>query len=432
MIHIVNSSENFDDLVKAGVAKIDITPPMEIRPTLGGYSVRMGKPATGIHDPIYAKALCISNGTKCFVLVTADVLAFPSGVKSIVMKSLADSGWGDGEIMFLPSHSHTSIGMAALNPRNNLRIFQKGSFHKELFDLTIERLTQVITESSRKMLPVSTGTSVIQLSGWNQNRRTGNTTCDNELTVTRIDTKTGNPLAVLVNWTAHPTLMGPEDMMFSGGWPGHLQRKIEAFIGQNITTMYYNGAQGDQSPVLPGNFDSSWQMAESYGLKLGEIVWQEWQKIIPVPLTRFSYHLEKIDLPECLVHPGFMQSGNFRYGFKRILIQRIAKKLLPSQTHSISARIGDLAIVGIPGEMIAQLGLLIKSQTRKAVGLQNVTIGGLADEWIGYILSTDEYRKGDYEATISFYGESLGNIIAESVVRGASLLKKIPYLSELK
>jgi hypothetical protein len=32
-----------------------------------------------------------------------------------------------------------------------------------------------------------------------------------------------------------PSFMGAEDMMFSGDWPGHLQRTVEALIGQNVT-----------------------------------------------------------------------------------------------------------------------------------------------------------------------------------------------------
>ena len=55
----------------------------------------------------------------------------------------------------------------------------------------------------------------------------------------------------LVNWTAHPTFMSESDMLFSGDWPGHLQRTVEALAGQKIMAMYYNGAEGDQSPVPP-------------------------------------------------------------------------------------------------------------------------------------------------------------------------------------
>lgn len=42
--------------VMAGAAKADITPdPAKYRVPLAGYGARMGKPATGIHDPLYAK-----------------------------------------------------------------------------------------------------------------------------------------------------------------------------------------------------------------------------------------------------------------------------------------------------------------------------------------------------------------------------------------
>jgi hypothetical protein len=50
-------------------------------------------------------------------------------------------------------------------------------------------------------------------------------------------------------------------------------------------------------------------------------------------------------------------------------------------------------------------------------------IGGLADEWVSYILSAEEYKKGGYEASMSFYGETLGQVIVEGVVKGAMHLK---------
>lgn len=285
--------------LKAGVARVDLTPPMELKAPLGGYGARMSKPAVGVHDRIFAKCIVISDGTKRFALVTADVLAFPPGFKSAMIESLADAGWKSSQIMFLPSHSHTSIDMSALNPKNTLGIPQIGFFHKELYDLTVARLAQVITEASKDPVAVSASTRTIQLHGWNRNRRQDNAAYDANLTVTRIDKVTGQPLAVLVNWTAHPTFMGSYDMMFSGGWPGHLQRTIEAFIGQGVTAMYYNGAQGDQSPIPRKDSGGNWERAECYGRELGIIVFREWQKIKPIPSPYFSYHAEEITLPAC-------------------------------------------------------------------------------------------------------------------------------------
>ena len=52
-----------------------------------------------------------------------------------------------------------------------------------------------------------------------------------------------------------------------------------------------------------------------------------------------------------------------------------------------------------------------------------MAIGGLADQWISYILPADEYRKGRYEASMSFFGETLGSTLVEGLVRAARQLK---------
>jgi hypothetical protein len=212
-------------------------------------------------------------------------------------------------------------------------------------------------------------------------------------------------------------------MMFSGGWPGHLQRTIEALIGHGVTAMYYNGAQGDQSPVPRKDSGGNWERAECYGRELGIIVCSEWQKIKPIPSPAFSYHAEEIKLPKCAWHPDFMKTGGSEYGLSEEIMDKVIALMTPQKTVSGSLRLGDLLIVGIPGEMAAQLGMSIKSQVRQVTGIQHVVIGGLADEWVSYILSAEEYKKGGYEASVSFYGETLGQVIVEGALKS---LSKIP------
>jgi hypothetical protein len=409
--------------LKAGIARVDLTPPLEMKAALGGYGARMSKPAVGVHDRIFAKALVLSDGTKRFVLVTADVLAFPPGFQAVVVAAVADAGWKREQIMLLPSHSHTSIDMTALNPRNILAIPQIGVFHPELYQLTVANLAKVIREADKELVPVRAATHSIELDGWNRNRRRGNTTCDRALTITRIDTKDGSPLAVLVNWTAHPTLMDSDDMMFSGGWPGHLQRTVEALIGDDVTVMYYNGAQGDQSPTPRADSGGNWEQAERYGRELGIIVWREWQKIEPAPAPAFSYAFEEIALPERTWHPDFMETGGAEYGLDEQIVGKILKLMVPTRTFSGSLRLGDLLLVGVPGEMAAGLGLSVEEDVRRATGVRHAVIGGLANEWVSYILTPEEYKKGGYESSVSFYGETLGPTIAQAAVKCAGQLK---------
>jgi hypothetical protein len=286
----------------------------------------------------------------------------------------------------------------------------------------LARLGRAVADAGKDLTPVSVGTRSMPLAGWNRNRRDPAGASDPELTVTRIDKKGGEPLAVLVNWTAHPTFMDSTDMMFSGDYPGHLQRTVEALIGRGVTVMYFNGAEGDQSPVARADSGGNWEKAERYGRELGIIVWREWQKVEPKPSPAPAIHTEEIALPPCAWHAAAMKTGGAEYGLSNALAGPLLTLLFPGKTHSTSLRLGDLLIVGVPGEMTAELGLSLKSRVRAAAGTPHVVIGGLADEWVSYIVSVQQYRKGGYEASMSFYGEAIGQVIADGAARGASRL----------
>jgi hypothetical protein len=408
--------------IRAGASRVNLTPPLEMKAALGGYGARMSKPAIGEHDAVWAKALVLAQDERKFALVTADVLAFPPGFKEAIIERLVTNGWSANQVLLLASHSHASIDMMALHPRNEFGIPQAGIFQKGLFERTADRLAKVIRDADKDLVPILAASATIPVPERNRNRRHGGVVHDIDLTVTRIDTTEGRPLAVLVNWTAHPTFMDAQDMMFSGDWPGHLQRTIEALIGRAVTVMFYNGAEGDQSPVPP-DCTSNWERAERYGREMGIVAWRSWEAIQPKEVRAFEYRTETITLPQRQPHPDFMKTGGREYGLNQPMMQDFLERLVPTQTHSTCVRLGDLVILGVPGEMAAQLGLEAKSKVAQIIGASSVTIGGLADEWVSYILPTEEYGKGGYEASMSFYGGTLENALVEGVLRCARRLR---------
>lgn len=408
--------------LEAGVARVDLTPPLEFNCPLGGYGERMNRPAEGVHDRIFAKALVLSDGTRKFALLTVDIVGFPPTLKPELVERLADLGWTAEQMLLLASHSHTSIEMNALNPANTFAIPQIGLYNPRVHQFVLERLAQVVHDAEQRRTPVRVGTSSAALAGWNRNRRGGPLT-DPELTVTRIDTEAGRPLAALVNFTAHPTFMSGEDMLFSGDWPGHVQRTLESLIGSNVTAFYYNGAEGDQSPVARADSgDSRWERAERYGRDVGVEAFRQWESIEPAPSPAFAFHAQRIALPERTWHPDFMQTGGAEYGLSEDLFREMLPRLFPDHAVSVSLRLGDLLIVGVPGEMAASLGLKIKSAAGTRTGAAHPVIGGLADAWLSYMLPADEYRRGGYESSVSFYGEALGDTMVEGALRGVDQL----------
>ncbi|NQU52105.1 MAG: neutral/alkaline non-lysosomal ceramidase N-terminal domain-containing protein [Bacteroidetes bacterium] len=407
----------------ANVSSIDITPPLEMKYTLGGYGERMNKPAEGIHDRIWAKALTLKNRDQKYAIITLDILGLPSNVKKDLLKRVAGQGWTKENIMLLPSHSHGSLEMAALNSKNLLNSPQIGVFQPELLDFILDKLEALIKDADQNYQSVKIGTQSKHIDGLNRNRRR-DPNVDNELIVTRVDLKNGNPLAVLVNWTAHPTFIGGSDMLVSAEWPGYLQNELQKMIGSGVTAMYYNGAEGDQSPILdtPGN---AYEKVEVYGKKIAGKAFDIYSEIQPKKVKAFDFSYHTIQLPEHKAHPTFMETGGEEYGLDENTVKLVMNMLGPTEVGLGAVRIDDFVISGVPGEMTAVLGQKVKEAVKNK-SVKYVAIGGLANEWISYILTSDQYiNGGGYESSVSFYGAGLGEIISDEVVKTAKPITKI-------
>ncbi|HSO87529.1 MAG TPA: neutral/alkaline non-lysosomal ceramidase N-terminal domain-containing protein [Draconibacterium sp.] len=400
--------------ITANVSSIDITPPLEMKYTLGGYGERMNKPAEGIHDAILAKALVLKNGDTKYAIITIDILGLPSNVKPDLLKRIAAKGWSAENLMLLPSHSHGSLEMAAINSKNVFGVPQIGIFQPELLSFLLDKLEKLVLEADQNYREVKIGTSSAKFDGLNRNRR-GDKFVDNKLTVTRIDLVNGQPLSALVNWTAHPTFISGDDMLVSAEWPGYLQTEMEKTIGKGVVVMYYNGAEGDQSTVYSGK-GGAYEKIQDYGKIIAENAMSVYNSVQTKKENTLDYSYKVIDLPEQVAHPDFMETGGAEYGLNEESVKVIMDALGPKNVGIGSVRVGDFVLVGIPGELVAELGVKIKDSLKNDK-VKHVAIGGLANEWISYILTEEEYvNGGGYESSVSFYGPKLGEIITGSAI----------------
>jgi hypothetical protein len=75
-----------------------------------------------------------------------------------------------------------------------------------------------------------------------------------------------------------------------------------------------------------------------------------------------------------------------------------------------AVRVGDGVFMAVPGEAIAELGLQMRANA-SALGAKYPLVIGLANNYVGYILSHKQYNLGGYESGTSFYGPQLGPIL---------------------
>ena len=207
-------------------------------------------------------------------------------------------------------------------------------------------------------------------------------------------------------------------MQVSAEWPGYLQSELQRLIGNGVTAMYFNGAEGDQSTILSSP-KKGYEKIEIYGKIIATKAFNLYQTIKPGKVKAFNYTYRTITLPEHAAHPSFMKTGGEEYGLSEKTVKIVMDVLAPKEAGLGAVRIGDLLISGVPGEMTAGLGLNIKKTVAEA-GIKHVVIGGLASEWISYILSADQYINGEgYESSVSFYGPGLGELISKEVIKTA-------------
>ena len=69
-------------------------------------------------------------------------------------------------------------------------------------------------------------------------------------------------------------------------------------------------------------------------------------------------------------------------------------------------------LAGIPAEISTELGRDIKRNTPGRV----VMLAGLANDTLGYALTPEDYKKGGYEACMSFYGKNTGPFFVDQAL----------------
>jgi neutral ceramidase len=393
--------------VEAGVAKIDITPP--VGTPLAGYGARQGKPSTGIHDPLEARALVLSNGTEKLALVAVDHLGYDHAMVTRVRDLAASkSGVVADHIFVMSSHTHAGGGAY-------LAIFPElaGKFDPKIRAFYEERAADAVIAAARAMKAALIGFGSGALPGlsrfrssWPPDGMADARPIDPELGVIRIDdAATGKPMAVLMNFAAHPTVLGADNFQFSSDYVGYARSTLERLLGGGVMALFANGAQGTVAP-RPFQGKDGWQRAENMGTILGA----ETFKVIHMIEPR-----DKMDLR--LVRGALQLKPQMPAGFP-------ADRTLGDTYASEMAAVvfnDRAAFVTIPGELSSILNQQIKQRGRQ-FGFEKVFLLGLTNDAVGYIISEDEYRHKTYESRVSFFGPHFGSIIMNEAFQ---LLEKL-------
>lgn len=217
----------------AGIGKVKVTP--RIGAKMVGYSNRP-KGAEGVHDDLYARAVVLDNGETTIALCSVEILwlwsKYIAEIRHLVHERC---GLPEDQILIACTHTHASAG-----PHNT-----DDWEHPPL----PQRIADAIVMAYEARQPARLGLGFGQLIGYNINRRWLNRPSDPSVGVMRIDTAEGQPLAVIGNYACHAVVMGYDNYLLSGDWPGYASRLLEADLGENTVALVTQGGAGDVNPL---------------------------------------------------------------------------------------------------------------------------------------------------------------------------------------
>jgi hypothetical protein len=364
------------------------------------------KPGTGVHDPLRARALVLESGERRILWVTADLIAADADMLSELKGRLAVRGLRYDAIILGASHTHSGPG--AFSRSRLFGFIALDSLVPEVRELILEALAQAAERAESKKVPARIGTGRGEVRGVTASRV--GLPLDPEVGVLKVVRTDGAPIALLWNYAIHGTVLGRSNLLLSGDVMGAASQELERVLG--VPALYTNGAVGDVSPALHG-----WPAVQTIGGALAQEILATWDRVPPeraAPIRavteRFSLPPPRLSLRNCLGRwvPGWLTVG-LGWAF-------------PAHSEMVGVAVGESAWVTIPGELQTRLGQTVKAEGRRL--FRYVFVLGLSNDYRGYFLTPEEYRRPGYIACASLYGETGGSVVTERAVETLRKLRE--------
>jgi neutral ceramidase len=394
--------------LRAGTARIDITPEKPVK--MAGYGARTAL-SEAVHDPLSARVVAFENNGTRLVLVSSDLLGFYNGTAEHFRKViLSEFNLEPGELFLTAIHTHDGPNLTMDE--------EKGHPNNLEYTKALEaRLIEVIRTAINNTGPVRIGAGV-GYSPVGANRRelqfdsSGNSSIrlgrnpygptDKEVLVMKLAKPDGVVVASLFDYATHATCLGGKNLTISGDVIGLSEQFVEKILGKEVIAPAFAGASGNIDPwfrVLPGfNTEPGWiPEPVLLGTLLGEEVVHVFRDIGELSAGGdIKTAFVTLDLP----------------GKARGVLE-IKKDCPPTPYNITAARVGDIAFIGLGGEVLTEIGMSIKAASPFKFTFVITHCNGAA----GYLPPKHLYVEGGYEVESSPFAPKAADMVVKQAIK---------------
>jgi len=393
----------------AGTSKIMITPGTPI--PMSGYDGRTAA-FKGVHDDLFARVIVFSDGINKAILISADVIGFSNSFwKETTQRLTKETGIKREYVLLSAVHNHGGPVTQVYDEDSSAQV---NAYVEELMN----KIVIATKDAIKNMVPVSIGAGK-GVCKMNINRRAPDgkggielgqnpyAPCDHEVGVISVVDKSGNPLAVIMNWPCHGVVLGPNNYLITGDWPGAASRYIEEGAGGKLIAPVFVGASGDINPIYGPHIDFENNSSYAYGKDaIGEDLGKESLRVAK-DIQTFS-------------------SGKIS-ALQRV-ISLPAKEKDDSLLVRLSAfKIGNIVLTGVSGEVFNQINVKIRNQSPYSFTFMITHCNGSS----GYLVTEDAYPKAGVSGSEDKYVPTGGYEVNSTKVKTGAEKAIIENLLEM-
>lgn len=371
--------------VGAAVAKIPT--PLEVG-LLMSSGRELWEPFEGVRLPICARTVVIERQGQRNAIVALDLLGLAGEAVGGITRfkqqitEAAGSLIQPETLILTSTHTHTSPESAALTDLYQTQVFQTWAEH------LAQSIAKTIRDAANTAQPCRLMTGTYLTSGLTLNRRIRTTKgirsvrqpippdelvgpegpTDDHVRVATFTNQNDKPVAILVNFAAHPVIEMCIKQL-SPDYPGEMCLQLER-RHPGAVPLFLQGACGNINPPMVA---TSAHDARQYGHQLADAVDAALIGSTPVTGNQLLARWRSIALP--------LRSDEKPHEPKSLM------------TRITAVRIGDAAMVFLPGEPFVEIGLAI----RKASPFPFTAVIGYSEDYIGYIPTDRAFENGGYE-----------------------------------
>jgi hypothetical protein len=457
-------------LLQAGAARAVITPPLGI--AHAGWGAQTHQRAEGVDLDLWATALVVGDGRRQAAVVDVDFCVVGRPLADQIRQAAADlTGIPVPHIRLSYSHTHSGpmLGPSWMTEGEELIPAYVASLPG--------RIAGAVWEAQRRLRParVAAGSGRADIV---VNRRlklpSGRVVCgrhhdgfaDREVQVLRLDDAHERPIAVVVGYACHPTIMGPPNRVVTPDYPGVVRRVVEDATG--APCLFLQGAAGNVHALVDYVGDPA--VYRRLGAILGHEAARVALGLATVPRRERLAKVVESGAPLGIYadEPAGEPDGVLRVATRPVTLgvreyppvadldaeaRRLAARLaelraradeeelqaavgmarrarmladkaaqydgrrdVTAEFHGL--RLGPAALVAFPGEPFAEIGARVKAESP----FRHTFFSGYTNDYLGYLPTSDAYPDRGYEVDTSpFLPGSDERLVKESLALLAEL-----------